>query len=103
MLGNLFRDELIWWSINSCSLDVHIIENFLTANSTLFLIEAINARDITGYTNYPNEHEVILSPGIRLQVVANSMQHTGGLHIVHLRETKVGETQYRKECFFLID
>jgi hypothetical protein len=80
---------LIWWSINSCSLDVHVIEHFLTADSTLFLIEAMNARDISGYTNYLNEHEVILPPGIRLQVVANSMQHIGGLHVVHIREVKV--------------
>lgn len=97
VFGNVLRDELIWWSINSCSLDVHVIEHFLSADSTIFMIEAMNARNISGYTNYPNEHEVILSPGICLQVVANTMHHTGGLHIVHLREIKVCEIEYNKE------
>lgn len=68
-----------------------MIEQFLATNSTLFLIEAVTARDITGYTNYPQEHEVILQPGIKLHIVANSMEHTGGLHVVHLREIKVDE------------
>ena len=72
-------------------MDVYVIEHFVTADSTLFLNEASTARDITGYTNYPDEHEVILQPGIRLHVVANSMEHTGGLHIVHLREVNVGD------------
>ncbi len=80
---------MIWWSINSCSLDVHVVEHFLTVDSTLFLIEAMTARDITGYTNYPKEQEVILLPGIRLHVVANSMKHSGGLHVIHLREIDV--------------
>jgi hypothetical protein len=87
-----FSENLIWWGINSCSVDVHVIEHFLAADSTLFLIEALSARDITGYTNYPEEHEVILQPGIRLNIVANSMEHTGGLHVVHLREVSVGDT-----------
>lgn len=87
------RHELVWWSINSCSVDVHVIEQFLTENSTLFLIEALTARDITGYTNYPQEHEVILQPGIRLHIVADPMEHTGGLQIVHLREIEVNSYQ----------
>jgi hypothetical protein len=84
-------------------LDVHVIEHFLTTDSTLFLIEAMTARDITGYTKYPNEHEVILPLGINLDVVANSMAHTGGLHVVHLREIEVCKTKYNNECSSLIN
>lgn len=72
-----------------------MIEHFLATDSTLFLIEAVTARDITGYTNFPQEHEVILQPGIKLYIVADSMEHTGGLHIVHLREVEVEQRQHR--------
>lgn len=95
-----FSNNLTWWGINSCSVDVHVIEHFLAANSTLFLIEALSARDITGYTNYPEEHEVILQPGIRLNIVANSMEHAGGLHVVHLREVNVGDALDLSSRFF---
>lgn len=80
---------MIWWSSNSCSLDVHVFERFLSDDSALFLIDAMNARDITGYTNYPNEHEAILPSGICLHIVANSMKHIGSLHVTHLREVNV--------------
>ena len=54
---------------------------------TVFLIETLNARNVMGYTNFPDEHEVILPMGTRFHIVANSMDFIGGLCIVHLRET----------------
>ena len=63
-----------------------MIKDFLDVNSTLFLIEAANGKDVASFTNYPNEDEVVLGPGTRLRVVGSALEHAGGLHVVHLRE-----------------
>jgi hypothetical protein len=82
---------VIWWGVSSCLSDVDKIKHFLGINGTLFLIEALNSIDITGYARYPNEHEFILLPGTRLQVVANCMEYQGVLRLLHLREISVRE------------
>ena len=78
-------DEFTWWTISSCSTSVNIIKDFLGPNSTLFLIEAANGKDVSGYTNYPNENEVILCPGTRLRVVSALLDQPS-MHLVHLQE-----------------
>ncbi|CAF1488396.1 unnamed protein product [Adineta ricciae] len=78
--------ELTWWSVNSCSLSINIIKHFLGPTSTLFLIEAENGRNMSGYTKFENENEVILPPGTRLRVVSNALDHDGGLHVIHTME-----------------
>jgi hypothetical protein len=82
------NEELTWWGVSSCSLSVDVVKDFLPSEtrSTLFLIEAINGKDVSRYTNYPTEDEVLLCPGIQLRVVANALDHPGGLNIVHLAE-----------------
>ncbi|CAF3465837.1 unnamed protein product [Rotaria sp. Silwood1] len=78
-------DEFTWWTISSCSTTVNIIKDFLGSNSTLFLIEAVNGKDISKYTNYPSENEVILCPGTRLRVVSDPLDQPP-MHVVHLQE-----------------
>ena len=68
------------------------VEHFPLVNGTLFLTEVCNVRDITGYTNYPSEHEVILPPGMRLGIVADAMEDSSGLRTVHLKELTVCTT-----------
>lgn len=89
--GNTSRNfaegqALTWWSVTSCSPSVDVVKSFLTANSTLFLIEASNGKQISGYSAYPNENEVILRPGTRLNAAGGVLDHAGGLHVVHLKE-----------------
>src|ERR1700722_17056089 len=79
------KQEVIWWSVSSCSTSVDVIKNFLDMNSTLFLVEAINGKDVSVYTNYPNEDEVLLIPDTRLRLSSYALDHAGGLHIVHLQ------------------
>ncbi|CAF5029952.1 unnamed protein product, partial [Rotaria sp. Silwood1] len=76
-----------WWSVNSCSSLVKVVEDFLSSadNSTLFMIEAKNGKDLTGYTNYSDEKEVLLKMGTKLLVKSNAMKH-GKLHVIHLVE-----------------
>jgi hypothetical protein len=79
---------LTWWSISSCSQSMDIIQSFLGSgiNSTLFMIEAVNGKDVSAYSYYPNENEVLLTLGTELQVKSNTLKHHGGLSIVHLVE-----------------
>ena len=75
-----------WWSISSCSQSLHVIKDFLGSgsNSTLLMIEAVNARDISSYSYYPNEDEVLLGLGTELRVKGGTLQHHGGLNIIQL-------------------
>ncbi|CAF4641798.1 unnamed protein product, partial [Rotaria sp. Silwood2] len=60
---------------------------FLKPNqqATLFMIEAVNGKDLAGYTIYPDEHEVILGVGTQLRVKNVGFQHNN-LHLVVLVE-----------------
>ena len=40
------NNNLTWWGIPSWPVDVHVIDNFLAADSTMLLIEALSARDM---------------------------------------------------------
>ena len=85
--GQFTKDEVLtWWSVSSCSLSLSVIQGFLGSgdNSTLFLIEAVNGRDASSYSYYPNESEVILCLGTELRVKGDTLKHQGGLNIVHL-------------------
>ena len=79
---------LTWWGISSCSQEMDVVQGFLDPNgsSTLFMIEAINGKDVSKYSHLPNENEVILGLGTELKVRGNKLKHHGGLNIVHLVE-----------------
>ncbi|CAF1157222.1 unnamed protein product [Adineta steineri] len=79
---------LTWWTVNSCSSSVNVIKNFIGNNksSTLFLIEIINGKKISGYTAYENEDEVILKIGTQFRVKSDPLKQSNQSHIVHLME-----------------
>ncbi len=79
---------MTWWSVNSCSSSANVIKNFLgnDKNSTLFLIEAVNGKKISGYTEYENEEEIILRIGTQFRVKCDALEQSNGSHIVHLIE-----------------
>jgi hypothetical protein len=81
-----------WWTVSSCSVSLEIVQDFLGSdkNATLFMIEAKKAKDISGYTSFPDEKEVLLAPGTQLYVESNALHHDGGLHVVHLVEVQSG-------------
>ncbi|CAF1366158.1 unnamed protein product [Adineta steineri] len=88
-IGNSFTGNqvLTWWTVNSCSSSVNIIKNFLGNNeSTLFLIEIINGKKVSGYTAYEGEDEVILKIGTQFRVKSDSLEQSNQSHIVHLVE-----------------
>jgi len=86
---NFMKNQIVtWWSINSCSLSVDVIKDFLDENekSTLFLIEVVKGKQISGYTELENEDEIILRMGTELRVKSNALDHPHGSHVVHLIE-----------------
>ncbi|CAF1626609.1 unnamed protein product, partial [Rotaria sp. Silwood1] len=89
-IGKSFTKNQIvtWWSVNSCSSAVNIIKNFLgnENNSTLFLIEAVNGKKISGYTEYASEDEIILRMGSRFLVKSDVLKQLNGSYLVHLME-----------------
>jgi hypothetical protein len=82
------NQTFIWWSINSCSSSVNVIKNFLENehNATLFLIEAVNGKMVSGYTEYQNEDEIILRMGSQFRVKCDALIQANGSTIVHLIE-----------------
>ncbi|CAF1234185.1 unnamed protein product [Rotaria sordida] len=89
-IGKSFtKNQMItWWTVNSCSSSVDVIKNFLgnDRKSTLFLIEAVNGKQISGYSALKNEGEVILRMGTEFRVKSNALDHPYGSHVVHLIE-----------------
>ncbi|CAF0788000.1 unnamed protein product [Adineta steineri] len=86
---NFSKNQLLtWWTVNSCSSSVKIIKDFLGNgnSSTLFLIEIINGKKISGYTAYEGEDEVILKIGTQFRVKSDPLEQSNQSHIVHLME-----------------
>ncbi|CAF1198048.1 unnamed protein product [Adineta steineri] len=80
-------DVHIWWSVNSCSMNPNIIQPFLGERGTLFIIETINGKDITMFSAFPVEQEIVLMPGTRLRVKSSSFNHIDRLFVIPLEET----------------
>ncbi|CAF3621146.1 unnamed protein product [Rotaria sp. Silwood1] len=80
--------EIIWRSVSSCSTTRNVIKKLLgnDTNAIFFMIEAVNGRNLSGYTKYPDKNEVLLGPGTRLSVESNDLKFNDGLKVVHLVE-----------------
>ncbi|CAF4408475.1 unnamed protein product, partial [Adineta steineri] len=86
---NFTKNQIItWWSISSCSSSVNVIKGFLEnqRNSTTFLIEALNGKKVSGYTEHESEDEIILRMGTEFRVKSNALDHPNGSYVVHLIE-----------------
>jgi len=79
----------IWWSVNSCSRQLDVVKIFLTTKGTLFSIQAMEGKDISAYSAFKMEQEVILMPGTRLCVKSKLDNFDNVLSIVHLEEQKI--------------
>lgn len=75
-----------WWGINSCSISLEVIEIYLGNKGTLFAISAINAKDISEFSAFPEEKEFILLPGLQLRVKTTRLNFRNTLYIADLEE-----------------
>ena len=79
------NQEYTWSSINSCSSDVNVARVYVGPGGILFCINAIHGKDITKYSEFQGEREIVLMPGTRLQVRSASFDEHG-FNIVQLNE-----------------
>lgn len=86
---------LTWWSFSSCTSSVDVIQGFLKNNehSTLFLIEATNGKNISEYTQYANENEILLPMGFSFRVKSDPLVQPNGSYVVHLMEIDPDEVE----------
>jgi hypothetical protein len=87
-VGTVFDDGdvHIWWSVNSCSLDISVVKQYLDNSSTLFAIDASHGKDISKYSTFQTEKEIVLIPGTRVRAKAHSLNFEDRFFLVHLEE-----------------
>jgi hypothetical protein len=84
-------DAKVWWSVNSSSTDLNVVQLYLGERGTLFAIEAIHGKNISEYSAFPDEQEVILMPGTCLRMGSGPLNFIDRLFIVHLKEDSTTE------------
>ena len=74
-VGSIFDDGdvHIWWSVNSCSMDLNVVEQYLGETGTVFAIDAIHGKDISAFSAFPEEQEIVLMPGTRVRAKCQSL------------------------------
>ncbi|CAF5183747.1 unnamed protein product [Rotaria magnacalcarata] len=83
------NDLQTWWSVNSCSKALNVVELYLGETGTVFAVDAKNGKDITSFSAFQEEQEVILMPGSRFFVKSKSLNFRNALYIVHLEEEHI--------------
>ncbi|CAF1417801.1 unnamed protein product [Adineta ricciae] len=84
----VFRDGdvHIWWSVNSCSTDLRVVKQYLDDMGTLFAIDPVHGKDISEFSYFPEEHEVILMPGTHVRVKTALDNSENRFAIIQLEE-----------------
>ncbi len=81
--------KITWWGISSCTSSISVLESSQYAGKsgtrTMFSIETNNGKLIRPHSYFQQEDEILLPPGIHLQVV-DKFNSADGLNIIHLRE-----------------
>ncbi|UJR11516.1 hypothetical protein I4U23_015697 [Adineta vaga] len=90
-LNDLYREgkKVAWWSISSCTTSLKVLESpYYVGTSgarTMFHIETSSGKIIRSHSYYEQEDEILLPPGIHLEVIGN-LNPAPGLHMIQLRE-----------------
>jgi hypothetical protein len=85
--------------VNSCSTVLDVVRPFLAETGTLFVIEVIHDKDISEYSVFQEEQEVVLMSGTRVRVKCKTLNFKDRLCIVHLEEgSKPEEKTERSVC-----
>ncbi|CAF3904202.1 unnamed protein product [Adineta steineri] len=103
-VGSVFANNNIdiWWDVNSTSMDLKIVQPFLGESGTLFAIEAICGKDISQFSAFPEEQEVILIPGTYVRLKTEALIYRDSLFIVHLDEVTL-QSELQSESSHLFE
>lgn len=89
-VGSIFADgqKRIWWSVNSCSQNLAVVEKYLGDKGTVFAVDAIHGKDISTYSAFPREEEIILIPGTCVTPRCHSLNFENRFFLIHLKEER---------------
>lgn len=80
-----------WWAFSSCTTALPVLDNNIylgkEGKRTLFYVEAINSRAISGHSHFVTEDEVLLLPGTYMEVMSQFSPATD-LQVIHLQQIK---------------
>ncbi|CAF1238145.1 unnamed protein product [Adineta ricciae] len=87
-VASVFSDgqKRIWWSVNSCSKNLGVVEMYLGQTGTVFAIDVINGKDISKYSTFSEEEEIVLMPGTHVSPKCQSLNFDNRFFLVHLKE-----------------
>ena len=81
--------KITWWGVSSCSSSISVLQSSqytgTSGTRTMFSIETNNGKLIRSHSYFQQEDEILLPPGIYLQVI-DKFSSAEGLNIIHLRE-----------------
>lgn len=84
--------QFVWSSATSCTRDASIAPYFANNSNetgTLFQIDVNNGRDISSFSEFPKEEEVLIRPGTKFLVTKGPMLYTlynKNIYVIHLKE-----------------
>ncbi|CAF1474544.1 unnamed protein product [Adineta steineri] len=87
-VGSIFTDGdvHIWWSVNSCTMNLKVVEQYLSSTGTVFAIDAIQGKNISAFSAFPEEQEIVLMPGTRVSAKCLPLNIDSRFFIFHLEE-----------------
>jgi len=78
--------KVVWWGLSSCTKDMNALDAFLgSTECTLFSVQVDSAVDISSFSAYPNEEEILVFPCVTFEV-QNVYSPRNGLWIIQLKE-----------------
>ena len=75
-----------WWTVNSCSRNLKVVESFLDELGTVFCIETMYGKDIANYSAFPEEEEILLMPSTRVRLMGQPLEVMNKPYIISLKE-----------------
>ena len=81
--------KFTWWGVSSCSSSISVLQSpqyvGMSGTRTMFSIETNSGKLIRSHSYFKHEEEIVLPPGIYLEVI-DKFSSADGLNIIHLRE-----------------
>lgn len=81
--------KFTWWALTSCTLSLDVLQSSAylgkSGPRTLFNVETKSGKSIKHHSYFAAEDEVLLPPGIYLEVISQ-LSSSKDLCIIHLRE-----------------
>lgn len=84
------QDKIVtWWGFSSCTMKVDVLNTFLgnTGPRTMFTIDCSSGKNISCFSYFPEESEVLLLPETQFKVIS-SLNQPDGLWVVQLEEIR---------------